>query len=272
MLCMFLWRALSVFAFVGAALAQTPVPIGRISGGDSRLRGQLEVANDGTIVLMSGAQVDVRNGAARLVMANGEARFCAPIKASVLKSAAQEAAASSGDPALLFAMDSGTVELEYTGTAAYTVQTPFFSVSTLPFQQPAPRRLAVHVAPGGDTCVAALTGTLRVREQVGPAEMFIPPGRAMFVPAAGVEKATPIPITACNCGTPVVQKPPVLVAEVPAGLAPAASRRRGRRPRRPLRPDGRDARAAQEPRRARRGTSAARRRSPARGRGRRGLG
>ncbi len=180
---------------------QQAVPVGRIAGGEFRVRGQVEFAADGSALLLSGAEVEVRAGTARLALAGGEARFCGPLKVTVLKGAP-------GDAPLLFALDSseaGSFELEYSGATSHTVQTPFFSVAAVPAADGAARKLAVRLAANGDTCVAALAGSLRVREQLGPAEMLIPPGKAMLVPAAGVEKATGAEASACSCGAPPVR-------------------------------------------------------------------
>jgi hypothetical protein len=70
-----------------AAASQTPVPVGRISGSDFRVRGQVEFASDGSALLLSGTEVEVRGGSALLQVAGGEARFCGPLKLIVLKSA-----------------------------------------------------------------------------------------------------------------------------------------------------------------------------------------
>jgi hypothetical protein len=96
--------------------------------------------------------------------------------------------------------DSGAIEMDYTGAAAYTVQTPFFSISTLPMPEAVARKAAVRAGAGGEVCAAAYAGTLRVREQIGTSDLLIPPGKAMVIPAAGVEKATPVQAAVCGCG------------------------------------------------------------------------
>ncbi len=190
------------------AAAQKPVAVGRISGGDLRISGRMELAPDGSALLFSGAEVEVRVGTARLGLDAGEARFCAPLKVTVLKG-------SEGDGPILFAIDGGSVggsdsagaatgsiELQDAGTAAHTVQTPFFAVVAAPSLPASSRRVSIRVALSGDTCVAAIAGSFRVREHLGPAEMLIPPGKAMLVPAAGVDKASPVDLAACSCGAP----------------------------------------------------------------------
>lgn len=190
--------------------AQT-VAVGRIAAGearaDFRVKGQVEFAADGSALLVSGAELEVRSGIVRLAMPDGQARFCGPARATLLKG-------SEGGP-LLLALESGGVELEYSSVAANSIQTPFFTVSNLPAAEAAPRRLAVRVAASGETCVAALVGSLRVREQFGPSDLLLPPGKAMEVPTAGVEQARPVESGACGCGaSPVPQ----------AILAPSSSR------------------------------------------------
>jgi len=193
-----------------AAASQTPVPVGRISGSDFRVTGQVEFASDGSALLLSGTEVEVRGGSALLQVAGGQARFCGPLKLIVLKSAPpaaqpgapQAAPKPDADMPLLFALfssDSGAIELDYTGAVAYTVQTPFFSVSTLPMPGPTARKAAVRVGAGGEVCAAAHAGTLRAREQIGTSDLLIPPGKAMLIPAAGVEKATPVEAALCGC-------------------------------------------------------------------------
>lgn len=192
------------------ASSQTPVAVGRISGGDFRVRGQVEFAADGSTLLLSGAEVDVRRGVALLRVAGGQARFCGPLKVVVLKSAAapaepdaaQETGKPPADTPLLFAVfsnDSGAIELDYNSAAPYTIQTPFFSISTLPAGEATPRRAAVRVGTGGEICAAALAGSLRVREQIGTSDLLIPPGKAMTIPAGGVDKAMPAEAVACGC-------------------------------------------------------------------------
>jgi len=189
-----------------AAASQTPVPVGRISGSGFRVTGQVEFASDGSALLLSGTEVEVRGGSALLQVAGGEARFCGPLKLIVLKSARPDAPQAAPKPdadmPLLFALfssDSGAIELDYTGAAAYTVQTPFFSVSTLPMAEPTARKAAVRVGAGGEVCAAAYAGTLRAREQIGTSDLLIPPGKAMLVPAAGVDKAMPVEAALCGC-------------------------------------------------------------------------
>jgi len=194
-----------------AAVSQTPVPVGGISGSDFRVRGQVEFASDGSALLLSGTEVEVRGGNALLRVAGGQARFCGPLKLIVLKSAPpgaqpdapQAAPKPDADMPLLFALfssDSGAIELDYSGAAAYTVQTPFFSVSTLPMPEPTARKAAVRIGAGGEVCAAAYAGTLRVREQIGTSDLLIPPGKAMLIPAAGVDKAAPVEAALCGCG------------------------------------------------------------------------
>jgi hypothetical protein len=195
----------ATLAVVGAlaAGAQTPVPVGRISVADFRVRGQVEFAGDGSALLLSGAEVEVRGGAAALSLAGGQARFCGPLKVVVLKSAAPSAEGQAPeDLPLLFALfssDSGAIELDYAGAASHTIQTPFFSVATLPLAEPAARKASVRVAVTGELCVAALTGSLRVREQLGTSDLLIPPGKAMSIPESGVDKAAPVEPARCGC-------------------------------------------------------------------------
>jgi hypothetical protein len=225
-------RALALLCATAAA-SQTPVPVGRISGSGFRVTGQVEFASDGSALLLSGTEVEVRGGSALLQVAGGEARFCGPLKLIVLKSAPpaaqpgapQAAPKPDADMPLLFALfssDSGAIELDYTGAVAYTVQTPFFSVSTLPMPDPTARKAAVRVGAGGEVCAAAQAGTLRVREQIGTSDLLIPPGKAMLIPAAGVDKATPVEAAWCGCrpagrkaeGPPAETRAPAPVAVV----------------------------------------------------------
>lgn len=219
--CVLVLLAATVFIPQHAGWSQTPVPVGRISGGDFRVRGQVEFAPDGNTLLLSGTEVEVRGGTARLALPGGEARFCGPLKVVVLKSATAAPASQPTAPArdaaadtpLLFALfsnDTGAIELEYMAASAYTIQTPFFSVATLPLPEPAPRKAAVRVSTTGEIAVAALTGSLRVREQLGTSDLLIPPGKAMVIPSAGVNKATPAEAEACGCKAPsrkVVEAP-----------------------------------------------------------------
>lgn len=177
--------------------------IGRISGGEFSVSGQVEFGADGSATLRSGAVLEMRSGVARLSIGDGEARFCAPLKATLLK-------ANDGDPTMLVALelgDQGAFEFDYMGSAAHTVQTAFFSVGAVPVAEPAQRRLAVRTTATGDACVAALAGTLRVREQFGPSELLVPPGKAMLAPATGVDAAVPVDLAACSCGAPPLQLP-----------------------------------------------------------------
>ncbi len=214
---------LAICFWPGSAPGQTPAPVGRISGGEFRVRGQVEFAPDGAALLLSGAEVDVRAGIARLALPGGEARFCGPVKITVLRSSAERPPGSSGQvpPPVptLFAMDSGALELDYSGSAPDTVQTPFFSVVAVPAAQAAARKLAVRVGSTGDACVAAMAGSLRVREQLGASELLIPPGKAMLIPATGVEKAAPVALGACSCGA---QAPVMDAAESPSAPSPAS--------------------------------------------------
>ncbi len=208
--------------FLGISCSgQSPVRVGTISGGDFRLRGQVEFGPDGKAVLISGAQLEVPSGMARLAFAGGEARLCGPLKMAVLKSASL--AAEHGDTEdlpLLFALDSGTLEIDYTSASAHAVQTPYFGISTVPSGKQE-RRLAIRVAASGESCIAAVAGSLRVREQVGPAEMMIPPGHAVRIPVAGVEKAEAAGLGECGCA-PSAPAAPVVVSTAAPAPKPAA--------------------------------------------------
>lgn len=229
------WSLLLAAGLVAGSLAaQTPVSIGRVTGADFRLRGQVEFLPDGAALLMSGAQLEVRSGTARLAFSGGEARFCGPLRATVLKSAPAANPAAEETP-LLFALDSGAIELDYQGAPAHVIQTPFFTVATLPTVPAEVRKLWVRVGPDGDACVAAVAGSVRIREQFGIAEMMIPPSRAMLIPTAGVEKAQMISAEACSCrGAPAppvqkavaeIQDPPATPATAPTGEKPAGETR-----------------------------------------------
>ncbi len=210
---------LAAVALATVLAAQTPVPVGRVTGTDFRLRGQVEFLPDGAAMLLSGAQIEVRSGTARLAFTGGEARFCGPLRATVLKSAAA-AGPPAGEAPLLFALDSGAVELDYQDAPAHVIQTPFFSVATLPAPATEVRKLWVRVGADGDACVAAVAGSVRIREQFGIAEMMIPPSRAMLIPPAGIEKAQMISADACGCQR--TQAPPTLKTEAAPPNSPAA--------------------------------------------------
>ncbi len=175
------------------------IVVGQISGGEFRVKGQVEFSPAGAATVLSGAEIDVRSGTARLALLSGEARLCGPLKLTVLKGA-------DGDTPLLFALDStqsGSLELEYSGTESHTFQTPFLAVSNVPGAAGTARHMSLRVSPGGEACIAALAGSVRVREQLTTAEMLIPPGKTMLVPPAGVDKAVPVEASACVCGAPM---------------------------------------------------------------------
>src|SRR5262249_42029717 len=121
-----------------------------------------------TAVVISGSEVTVRSGQARIVLAGGgEIAICGPAHFSLLKS---------GD-AVTVALDYGRVHPTVSGAAQVTVFTPEVVATAVAINQEE-RDLTVGLSREGALCAVAAHGAVRIEQQLSGQSVLVPQGGA----------------------------------------------------------------------------------------------
>ena len=194
------------------ARAQGPEVVGRIEGNTFTASGQVRVAREpahNTTTLLSGSEVVVHEGHARLVLTDGsEVDVCGPAKLLLLKSGG----------ALTVALDYGRLharlapELPITVFTALATATPVSIASNQ-------RDIVVGLEPQGNLCVNAVLGAIRLEHQLTGEKLLAPQGAELTVPATSLNSISAAP-GVCRCDAP---PQPVLVGVTPEVADAAAN-------------------------------------------------
>lgn len=179
-------------AFVAAAHAQEVV--GRIEGQSFTASGQVRVERDPShnrTTLLSGSEVVVHEGHARLVLTDGsEVDVCGPAKISLLK--------SSG--ALTLALDYGRVHGRLAPALAITIYTALATATPVAIGG-SQRDIVVGLDQQGELCVNAALGAVRLEHQFTGETVLAPQNAELTVAATSLDSIRTTP-GVCRCDPP----------------------------------------------------------------------
>lgn len=189
--------AILTWAFVlagAAARAQAPEAVGRIEGTTFTASGQVRVAREpghNTTTLLSGSEVVVHEGHARLVLTDGsEVDVCGPAKLSLLKSGG----------AVTLALDYGRIHGRLAPSLPITVYTALATATPVSIASNQ-RDMVVGLEQQGDLCVNAVLGAVRLEHQLTGERVLAPQGAELTVPATSLNSITTAP-GVCRCDAP----------------------------------------------------------------------
>jgi hypothetical protein len=198
-----------------AAFAQNPPEtVGRIEGEDVSVRGRVTLLREddrSATLLLSGAEVTVRSGTARLRLeGGGEIGVCGPAQFSVLKSGAD----------LTLALSTGRVHARLENNVAFTLYTPLV-VSTPLAVGSGSREAVLGLAENGAVCAWAARGAVRIEQQLTGASLVVPERGEVELPDGQVESLRDAP-GLCRCEA-IVARAERPVPRPPEVSVPAAS-------------------------------------------------
>jgi hypothetical protein len=143
--------------------------VGVIDGNSIAVQGPLKVEVAGEevhTILLSGGDVRVKSGSARLDLSEGGQLFiCGPAHFSVLKSGG----------ALTVALESGTIHARIEGAPALTIYTPQIQARPVAIGGDA-QDLLVGLDAAGAMCVRANSGAVRIEQQLTGQSVLLPQG------------------------------------------------------------------------------------------------
>ncbi len=189
--------AILTWAFVLActsARAQAPETVGRIEGTTFTASGQVRVAREpghNTTTLLSGSEVVVHEGHARLILTDGsEVDVCGPAKLSLLKSGG----------AVTLALDYGRIHGRLAPSLPITVYTALATATPVSIASNQ-RDVVVGLEQQGNLCVNAVLGAVRLEHQLTGERLLAPQGAELTVPATSLNSITTSP-GICRCDAP----------------------------------------------------------------------
>ena len=213
--------ALAALVFPLLAGAQSSQTIGELFASESTAQGPVLLAGTGMSVA-SGAELAAGKSVATLRLERGgEVRICP--NGNMTVSAAQ-GNVQQGNQELMFAMNGGSVEIDYPiNDLADTFMTPDFK---LMLAGPGVFHFALGVNGKGDTCVKPMRGNsagIIVSEMIGSAVYQVKPDEAVLFAGGKLSGRGPL-VGGCGCPRP----PPVMRAEEkPPQPAPSTETRAG---------------------------------------------
>ncbi len=186
--------------------AQTaPETVGRIEGDDIAVKGQVSLLREGgrnAAELVSGAEVTVRSGLARITLADGgEIDICGPAQFTVLKSGGS----------LTLALNHGRVHARIGSTPAVTIYTALVVAVPISVGN-GPRDATIGVEADGSLCILAAHGAVRLEQQLN--------GQSVVVPEAGEVVLPRGQLDALRQARGVCQCEPVFARKDPAPTPP----------------------------------------------------
>jgi hypothetical protein len=177
-----------------SARAQAPETVGRIEGTTFTATGQVRVMREpghNSTTLLSGSEVVVHEGHARLVLTDGsEVDVCGPAKLSLLKSGG----------AVTLALDYGRIHGRLAPTLPITVYTALATATPVSIASNQ-RDMVVGLEQQGELCVNAVLGAVRLEHQLTGERLLAPQGAELTVPATSLNSITASPGT-CRCDAP----------------------------------------------------------------------
>ena len=195
-------RCLLLLAFcfsVGApARAQAPETIGRIEGDTFTATGQVSIAQENgrsVTTLLSGSQVTVTAGHARLILTDGgEIDICGPAQLSLLKSGG----------AITLALTHGKVHARISAELPLQIYTAMI-VATPVSVGSRPRDAVVGLDAAGTMCVYPAHGAVRLEHQFSSQRVLVPQFGEVTIPGGQLENLHDAE-GACRCEIPIAKR------------------------------------------------------------------
>jgi hypothetical protein len=154
--------------------AQAPAPgqqevVGRLSGDDVSVKGAISFDSEqghSTAMLASGSELTLRSGQAKIdLVEGGDIILCGPAHLSILKSGL----------AVTIALDYGQVHLQVGTTVQITLYTPSVIVTPVAIGSGA-RDVTLGLDEKGELCAMALSGAIRMVQQLTGESLVVPQG------------------------------------------------------------------------------------------------
>jgi hypothetical protein len=157
-----------------------PETVGRIEGDDLAIKGQVSLlreAGRSAAELVSGAEVTVRAGLARITMADGgEMDICGPAQFTVLKSGGS----------ITLALSLGRVHVRLGSKPALVIYTALLVAEPLSVGG-APRDAVVGVEPDGSIGINAAHGAVRLEQQLTGQSLVVPQSSEVLLPGGQLD-------------------------------------------------------------------------------------
>jgi hypothetical protein len=167
--CLLIFEPRARAAQAASSTSEGPVAVGRLSGDDVSVKGAISFETENgrtTAVLASGSDLTLRSGEARVDLPEGgEIILCGPAHLSILKAGA----------AITIALDYGQLHLQISGAEQVTVYSPLLIVTPVPIGT-RQTDLTVGLDQKGALCVMALSGAMRIEEQLTGENLVVPQG------------------------------------------------------------------------------------------------
>jgi hypothetical protein len=169
LVCLLIFQPQARAAQASSSSSEGPVAVGRLSGDDVSVKGAIsfETVNGRTTALLaSGSDLTLRSGEAKVDLPEGgEIILCGPAHLSILKAGA----------AITIALDYGQLHLQISGAEQVTVYSPLLIVTPVPIGT-RQTDLTVGLDQKGVLCVMALSGAMRIEEQLTGENLVVPQG------------------------------------------------------------------------------------------------
>ena len=182
--CFLVSLGLILCAIVSPASGQgSPETVGRIEGDDLAIKGQVSLLREGghsAAELVSGADVTVRSGLARITLADGgEVDICGPAQFTVLKSGGS----------LTLALNQGRVHVRIGPESSGPVVTIYTAqvVALLISVGERPRDATIGVETDGSLRAGAAHGAVRLEHQLTGQSLVVPQSSEVVLPGGQLE-------------------------------------------------------------------------------------
>jgi hypothetical protein len=169
LVCLLFFQPQASAAQASSSTSEGPVAVGRLSGDDVSVKGAISFETENgrtTALLASGSDLTLRSGEAKVDLPEGgEIILCGPAHLSILKAGA----------AITIALDYGQLHLQISGAEQVTVYSPLLIVTPVPIGT-RQTDLTVGLDQKGVLCVMALSGAMRIEEQLTGENLVVPQG------------------------------------------------------------------------------------------------
>lgn len=189
-----------LFAGLATTFAQGPELIGRIDGEAYVAKGQVSVTQEagrGVTTLLSGSEVTITSGYARITLADGgEIDICGPAQLSLLKAGG----------AITLALSHGRVHARVSAELPLQIYTA--TVTATPVSVGGlPRDTVIGLSTSGEMCIFAPHGAVRLEHQFSAQRLLVPQLGELSLPGGQIENLREA-AGACRCEIPVSLKEP----------------------------------------------------------------